>query len=608
MRNETRAFARTPLYLGTLFLLWLAVYGGALFHPPLLDDADSVHAEAAHEILLRHDWVTLHANGIRYLEKAPLLYWSMAASFRMFGIHDWAARLPLALGVLGLILAVFFMGRRIFGENAGFYGALGSGLAFGPYLFTRFLIPDILVGLWLILSLDFFLRTLDEPEPSRAYCWGLGVVCALNVLTKGLIGLVFPLGTIGIYLLLSGNLRRLPKMHLISSTGVFLLVAAPWHILAGLRNPSQGNVRGFFWFYFVNEHFLRYLNKRVPRDYSTVPLLLFWGLVLVWLFPWSSFLPEALARVKVSRIRETRDSSQDRARIVLFLCAFLIVFFFSFSTRQEYYVLPALPTLALLIGPWLAEEEAAPADSRLRRWGNVSSSILAVFGLAACLAAVFIAVTSPPVSPSTDIATLLHSGPAESHQYALSLGHFLDLNDRVMTMFRVPLLLFGISWFLGSAMNWYFRRRRKPPLGNWCLVLMTVCMLFAVHMALITFSPILTSKPLADAITRVYRPGDIIEINGEYEGGSTLNYYTGHQVRILNGRSSNLWYGSFFPDAPHIFDDTASFQLLWNGPRRIFLWTQIEEKESALSGIDPRTVFALSQFGDKLVLSNRPTS
>jgi 4-amino-4-deoxy-L-arabinose transferase-like glycosyltransferase len=587
-------------------LLWLVVYGGALFRPPLLDDADSVHAEAAREILTRHDWITLHANGIRYLEKAPLLYWEMAASFRLFGIHDWSARLPLALGVLALLCAVFFLGRRIFSERAGYYGALASGLALGPFIFTRFLIPDLLVGLWLLLSLDFFLRTLDGPEPSRYSCWGLGVVCGLNVLTKGLIGLVFPLATIGLYLLLSRNLRHLLKMRLVSSTCVFLLVAAPWHLLAGLRNPSQGNVRGFFWFYFVNEHFLRYLNKRVPRDYSTVPLVLFWGLVLVWLLPWASFLPEALARVRFLRIRETTESVQARARLVLFLSAFLVVFFFSFSTRQEYYVLPALPPLALLIGAWLAEEEATPVESCFRRWGRISSSILAALGLMACLAAVFLAATSPPVSPSTDIASLLHSGPEESQQYALSLGHFLDLNARVMTMFRTPLLLFGLSWFVGSAMNLYFRRRHRPELGNRSLALMSVCLLFAVHIALVTFSPVLTSKPLADAIARAYQPGDIIEINGEYEGGSTLNYYTGHQVRILNGRSANLWYGSFFPDAPQIFDDTASFQRLWNGPQRVFLWTEAEKKGNALKGIDPGTVFILSDFGGKVLLTNQP--
>src|SRR5260370_21607952 len=121
MPPESRVFPRTPIYLVTLFLLWLAAYGSALFRPALLDDADSVHAEAAREMVLSNDWVTLHANGIRYLEKAPLLYWLIAASFRLFGVHDWSARLPLALGMLALIVAVYFVGRRAFDATTVWY-------------------------------------------------------------------------------------------------------------------------------------------------------------------------------------------------------------------------------------------------------------------------------------------------------------------------------------------------------------------------------------------------------------------------------------------------------------------------------------------------------
>jgi 4-amino-4-deoxy-L-arabinose transferase-like glycosyltransferase len=607
MPHESRATARSPLHLATLFVIWLVVYGSALFRPALLDDADSVHAEAAREILLRHDWVTLHVNGIRYLEKAPLLYWMMAASFKVFGVHDWSARLPLALGVLLLIYSVYFVGRRAFGESAGFYAALSSSLALGPYIFTRFLIPDILVGLWLVLSLGFFVFTFEGNRPPRWACWGLAVSCALNVLTKGLIGLVFPLAAIGLYLLLTKQLAHLFRMRVASSSLFFLTIAAPWHILAGLRNPTQGNVRGFFWFYFVNEHVLRYINKRTPRDYDTVPLVLFWGLVLVWLFPWSSFLPQALAQSTLLRPDEWSSSQRERAKILCLLGAFFVVLFFSFSTRQEYYVLPALPLLALLVGSWLAEEEDATDDSPMRRYARVSSSLLAALGLLTCATMVFLAFSAGPANPSVDIADLLHSAPAESQQYALSLGHFLDLNRRVMPLFRAPLLLFGLSFLAASALNWYLRRHHRPRLANWSLAIMSACLLTAVHMALVTFSPILTSQPLADAISRVYRPGDIIEINGEYEGGSTLNYYTRQPVRILNGRSANLWYGSQFPDAPQIFDDQESFRRLWNGPQRLFLWTELEKKDAALQGIDSHAVFTLAQSGGKAILTNRTT-
>ena len=349
-----------------LVFLWGVIYASSMFTPALLDDADTVHAEAAREMVLNNDWVTLHANGIRYLEKAPLIYWSVAASYRAFGVKDWSTRLPLMLGVLALLLATYLLGTQAYGEHAGFYGGVVMATSLGPYLFTRFLIPDVLVGLWLALSFYFFLKSLDEDPPTRWTCWGLAAACGLNVLTKGLIGLVFPGAVIGLYLLFTRNLRHLLKLRLISSTLVLLAVAAPWHILAGLRNPDQGPMRGFFWFYFVNEHFLRYLNKRVPRDYDTVPLLLFWALLLLWLIPWVAFLPQAVRGI---RWRPRMDSRQKESLLFL-LWALVILIFFSFSTRQEYYTIPALPGLALLVGGWLAREGASRNDSGERSGGN----------------------------------------------------------------------------------------------------------------------------------------------------------------------------------------------------------------------------------------------
>ena len=206
--NPQPATQRTTL-ISVLILtaLWLAIYAAGMFTPPLLDDVDTVHAEAAREILLRHDWVTMYTDGLRYLEKAPLMYWSLATSYEIFGISDWSTRLPLMLGILGLVLATYWLGRYAFGERGGFYSGLALVTSIGTYIFTRFLIPDVLVGFWLVISYLFFLRSLEEDPPSRLTCWGFAVACALNVLTKGLIGLVFPIGTIGLYLLLTGNLR-----------------------------------------------------------------------------------------------------------------------------------------------------------------------------------------------------------------------------------------------------------------------------------------------------------------------------------------------------------------------------------------------------------------
>jgi 4-amino-4-deoxy-L-arabinose transferase-like glycosyltransferase len=584
-----------------IVLLWTIVYVPGLFSPPLLDDADSVHAEAAREMLVRHEWTTLYIDGIRYLEKAPLLYWGMEASYKVFGVKDWAARLPLILAELGLLLATYALGRRALGERAGLWAAIVLTLSIGPYLFTRILIPDMLIPLWLTLGFDFFLRTLDEERPPIASCWGLAATVALNVLTKGLIGIVFPAAIIGIYLILTGNLKHLLRMRLLSSTIVLLVIAAPWHIAAAIANPAAGESRGFLWFYFVNEHFLRYLGKRVPHDYDTVPLLLFWALVFLWLFPWSAFLVQSLKQIphRWSELRGTMNRRQ-KAMLLFAIWAAVILLFFTFSTRQEYYAVPALPALALLIGGWLQQEENSAQDSTLRRGGRIGSIALVVIGTLVFAAAMFLLAQSKRTPPDTDLADLLKKAPNE---YALAFGHIFDLTPRALGLFRVPLVMFAVALFVGSIVNLFYRRRNLPAAGNWALAVMMVFVLFAVHQGLVMFSPILSSKKLADAIEQEFRPGDVIVSYGTYEDASTINFYARQSIHVVNTRTEgDMYYGSLFPDAPAIFDDDASFAALWHGPRRVFLWV---EEDKVPPYVRQSGNYQLARSGGKLILMNR---
>ncbi|WP_245536396.1 phospholipid carrier-dependent glycosyltransferase [Terriglobus saanensis] len=618
-----------------LIALWFVLYATfALVTPPLLDDADSVHAEVAREMVQRHDPVTLYANGIRYLEKAPLLYWSMAASFRLFGVHAAAARLPLALYVLALLLTVEGLGRRIFrSARVGFYAALILLSSFGLFIFTRILIPDAIVCLWLTLALAAFWHTEEQPRPTLAPCLLFGIACALNILTKGLIGLVFPLGIVLLYLLVTrgvkGTANRLLQLHLVPTLLVFLAVAAPWHILAGLHNPTEGhplglnhlgghwnvplptlgNVHGWTWFYFMNEHVLRYLNLRVPRDYDTVPLVLFWGLILIWLMPWSAFLFKAIASVPWrNALRRKGMNEEGRARLLLGVWALLPLVFFSFSTRQEYYVLPALPAFALLIAKWLHDEARQAEEFQLPGGlvtaGQHISVVLLVCGSTAAIACTFFVLHAKPPSPGLDLAALLQQNPGD---YALSFGHFLDLNAQAMGAFRVPLVLTAVALFFGSYACWWARRRYKPHVANLALAGMAYLFLIAAHMGLQIFSPVLTSQTHALAIAREIRRGDLIVLNDEYEAASTLGFYLqrpgpngGEPIHILHGHSANLWYGSFFSDAPKIFEDDASFLQKWTGPQRIFLWTEAGKAPSL-----PAQAFVISDGGGKQILSNK---
>jgi 4-amino-4-deoxy-L-arabinose transferase-like glycosyltransferase len=612
---------RQRAFLALIVLIWAVVYIGTLFQPPLMDDADTVHAEAAREMVEHDDWVTLKINdGFRYLEKAPLMYWLVAASFKIFGVHDWSARLPIALGMLALLLVVYRIGRRFYSDEGGLYAALALATGFGPFIYTRFMIPEMLVALWLALGFDFFLLSLEQSErgeqPSLLVCWGLAATMALNVLTKGLIGLVFPIGTIFLYLLLTRNLRHLLRLRLFSSFLVFLAIAAPWHLLAGFRNPAQGEARGFFWFYFVNEHFLRFLKKRYPADYDTVPLWLFWGLMLVWLMPWTAFLVQAIrqAPLKLAAIRNELNAQQ-RAALLFALWPLVILLFFSFSSRQEYYVLPGLPGVALLLGGWLARESASTHESPERRSGRISSAVLAFVGVAVSVVCIALAWKAQAPPPNYDIAELLKKNPQD---YALSFGHILDLTPQAMGAFKIPLLATGIALAVGTIASLILRRRNRTFAANTALTTMTMVVLFAVHEALVIFSPVLSSKALAEAIESHWKPGAIIEDNGDYEAASSVNYYTRRQIRILNGRCNNIWYGSKFPDAPAIFDDDASFEKLWRGEKTVFLLTDFKaspdnktaeecpQKEHLPDYVIRDNACVLARWGGKLVLTNEP--
>jgi len=206
------------------------------------------------------------------------------------------------------------------------------------------------------------------------------------------------------------------------------------------------------------------------------------------------------------------------------------------------------------------------------------------------------------------------------------MGHFLDLDTRALGLFRLPLTLAALSLFLGPLAAFLLRRRDQPHAANLALATGAFGFLLAAHLGLQTFAPVLTSAQLAEAIAPQVHPNDLIAIHGEYESGSTLAFYlqrpstyailehwgTGTAslpesqfIHILEGRSSNLWYGSFFPDAPKIFETPATLAAKWQGPQRIFLWQSLTDPPNQLPPL-PGPVYILVKSGGKEIVSNQP--
>jgi 4-amino-4-deoxy-L-arabinose transferase-like glycosyltransferase len=232
---SVRSTATTKTQTAGVLLLFAIVYFGSLFSPGMQDDADSTHAEAAREMSITHDYVTLKINGNRYLEKAPLMYWAISASYFCFGINEFAAHLPVALSMLLLVLLAMRWGRRAFGDRAAVYAGLFVATAAGCYLFTRVLIPEAILSFFIALSFYFFATALEDRDAWRWYGGYAGM--ALAVLTKGLLATVVVGLALLLYIAISGEWTRWREFHLVPGTLLFLAIASPWHILAGIRNP-----------------------------------------------------------------------------------------------------------------------------------------------------------------------------------------------------------------------------------------------------------------------------------------------------------------------------------------------------------------------------------
>jgi 4-amino-4-deoxy-L-arabinose transferase-like glycosyltransferase len=583
------------LYLGVLLVAG-AVYLGCLISPPsLMDDVDAVQAQIARNMLTSGDWVTARLDGVVYLEKAPLIYWAMAAGYAIFGVHDWAARLPIALSAIALCCLTAAFGTWAFGKRAGFYAGLCMATCIGLFLFTRVLIPDVMLTFTVALGLWAFLRALDEDEPRpRFWAFVLAANLGVGLLLKSLIGVLFPLAAGVIYLWLTHRLFSAAtwrRLHPLSGLLVILLIAAPWHILATLRNPpylaftlhsEAGQYHGFFWFFFINEQLLRFLNLRYPRDYNTVPRLYFWLLHLVWLFPWSVYFP-AIAKLSF----KPADRAGQTRLLALCWAGFVLVFF-TFSTTQEYYSMPCYPALALLLGSAMAM-----GGDWIRRGTRVLAAIAACAGLAT-LTLFFLTRNLP--APG-DISQALSQHPGA---YKLSLGHMQDLTLASFAYLRLPLLVAAIGFCLGALATWRLTGRN----AFLAVALMMIVFFHAARSAMSVFDPFMSSRPLAEAILK--SPEGTLIVDHHYYTFSSIFFYTNRTALLRNGRFFNLEYGAYAPGAPDVFIDDSQFRNLWLRPERSYIVAKqnvIPQLESLVGAADLNLV---ASSGGKVVLTNHP--
>ncbi len=552
--------------------LWVLLYASfSMVRPPLLDGSDALSAEMAREMLTGRHWITPYANGVLYPERAPLLYWTVAASFRVFGVSDWTARLPMALATLCLFIATFSLGRRIFrSPAAGFYAALALMTSYGIFLFGHLLERDVFLCLWTTLAINFFWRSLSQEKHRLGTALGFAACCALGVLTEGAAGVVFPVGVMALYLLGTGRASHLLRWYPIPAMLLFLAMVLPLHIAAAMiygRAPLT--------------------SLMPPLSGGRVPLLIFWPLLLLWIIPWCAYSIRALW------IGMSPDPGRRRdARTLCILWVLVVLVWFSFAARLEFNLVSALPPMALLAGGWLAEDE-----EQVHHQGRIAAWILFVVGMGAAALVSYFLFTSPRPAPGVDMTTLLRS----TGHHAVFFGYFLDLTHRAMGAFKMPLGIALAALLVGVSAGLWYRLRDNARMANCFVAGMIVAILIAAHLALNTFSPALSSEILAEAIKPEVQPTDTIVVNGSIESASSFVFYLERQALLLRPAPAVKLEAADHPVNASLFIDAAELANLWSGPARVWLWTTPEMAPNL-----PGAVYVIGRSGGKEVLSNEP--
>lgn len=346
--------------LAAFILVWLYVLGVRTLVPP----DEGRYAEMAREMFTTGDWITTRLNGIKYFEKPPLQTWMNAASFAVFGLGEWQARLWTGLCGLGGVILTGYAGNRVFGARAGFYAALALGSSLFWVASGQIDSLDMsLSGMMTIVLCAVMVAQRDGAGAGERRNWML--VCwagmALAVLAKGLIGLVLPGAVLVLYSALSGDLAIWKRLHLGKGLLLFFAVATPWFVLVALRNPEQP------YFFFVHEHWERFFLKTHHREGAWY---YFFVMLIPGIVPWLGLLPQALW----GALRRERNGVF-QPKLLLLIWAVFIFFFFSYSSSKlPGYILPIFPALAMLI--------AVDLENASRRSRMIAAGLLVLVGVA----------------------------------------------------------------------------------------------------------------------------------------------------------------------------------------------------------------------------------
>ncbi len=561
--------------LAAVLFLW------GIWSSPLSDPDAGMYADIARRMVASGDWITPRFNGLRYLEKPPLLHWLTASVYRAFGPSDWGAYFWPALAGVGGVAVTYRIGKEAFGPRVGLLGGFILSTTFGYFLFARIVSTDLLFTLFLSLAFLAFLQVYRH----RGKAWSalIYVSLGLAVMTKGFIGVLLAVLVIGAFLALTRDLPCIKRMGLPWGIPLVLIVALPWHLVMAFQHE------GFFDFYLVDNQFLRFLGRRAFSE-DDVPLSFPAFLLVTFMLvgPWNVFLPAALQQ---AGRRLSAGAAEGKSLLFILLWAGIIVGFFSLSPlKLEHYGLPAFPPLALLVGRlWrgLIQDRTSPPLSLLIPL-VVLSLPFALLGLGSLPLDNLI-----ELSFSTDVYARMLSAQGQASSPPLL--------DQLIPLFRGS----GLTLFVGGMVSLVFFLRRAPWLAFGCFALMALVVLLFVGKTHTLVSEHRSVKPIALHLLQEAGPDDLLIHEGPLENSAGLTFYTGRQVRIVNGRRGDLDFGSRFPEADGLFLEEGELLRHWQGSGRVFFVTALPLDQSILRRVAPQARHLLGHEGRRWLFSNR---
>lgn len=554
--NSFKNYARDCLILSLILGIFFFLLLGSR---PLFIPDEGRYAEIAREMLARGDWITPYLNGIEYFEKPPLFYWLGALHLSIFGVNLWSIRSVNALFSILCCIATYITARRLYGRDAGWLasGILATSLLF--FVMAHMVSLDMPLCTWLSMTL-YCLILISRQNPSskrhKQLCQLAALTCGLAVLTKGLVGLVFPLAITGLWVLITHEWRFLKQFNYVNALLVFLAVTLPWHLAISLAHPE------FAHFYFIEQQFLRYTQEGIGH---TQAFWFFIPVLIVGFLPWIFFLPQAIAQHFPPNLKMRRAY---QTQLFFLIWVGFIFIFFSFSASKLIpYILPLFPPLAIMVARYVTRALILRKHHGLL-WGLSGLAILTLIILAASI----IFLNHVPVNNLPHARFFLYTSCS-----------FL---------------------FFGSLFAIICIQYRKHILG---FALLITFVALALIDGIAAIPPIDTRSTwhLAKKLEPLLQPQDeVITFNNYYQD---LPFYLQRRITIVNWKNE-LEFGMRYQDTSAFMINDLEFWKRWRSQHRIFVILAKDELVNLNRSRPNEIVYIIATSVNHVLISNQPRS